>query len=38
MKTVISNTEKKVFAEFERKIRNETVIKDFIEDRIAEIK
>lgn len=35
MKTVISNTEKKIFAEFERKLRNETVIKDFIEDKLA---
>lgn len=38
MKTVISNTEKKIFAEFERKLRNETVIKDFIEDKLAEIR
>jgi hypothetical protein len=30
MKTVISNTERKIFSEFERKLRNETVIKDFI--------
>jgi hypothetical protein len=35
MKNVISSAEKKIFTEFERKLRNETVIKDFIEDKIV---
>lgn len=34
----MNNTEKKIFSEFERKLRNQTVIKDFIEDKIAEIR
>lgn len=31
----MNNTQKKIFTEFERKLRNETVIKDFIEDKIS---
>lgn len=38
MKSLISNTERKILGEFERKLRNETVIKDYIEDKIAELK
>lgn len=38
MKSVISSTEKKIFAEFERKLRSETIIKDYIEDKISEIR
>lgn len=38
MKNLISNTERKILGEFERKLRNETVIKDYIEDKIAELK
>ena len=38
MKSLISNTERKILGEFERKLRNETVIKDYMEDKIAELK
>ena len=38
MKGMISNTERKILGEFERKLRNETVVKDFIEDKISELK
>ena len=38
MKNVIANSEKKIFDEFERKLRNETVIKDYIEDKLLELK
>lgn len=38
MKGVIANAERKIFQELERKIRNETIIKEFVEDRLAEVK
>ena len=38
MKGVIANAEKKIYEELERKIQNEMVVKDYIEDRLAELK
>lgn len=38
MKGVIASAERKIFEELERKIRNETVVKDFMEYKIASLK
>ena len=38
MKGIIANAEKKIYEQLERKIRNETVVKDFIENKLAVVK
>jgi len=38
MRGVIANAERKIYEELERKIRNEAVIKDFVEERIFQVK
>ena len=35
MKGVIANAERKIFEELQRKIRNQTVVRDFVQDKIA---
>ena len=37
MKGVIANAERKIYEELERKIRNEAVIKDFVEQRVRQV-
>ena len=38
MKGIIANAEKKIYEELERKIRNEAIIKDYVEERIHQAK
>ena len=38
MKGVIANAERKIYEELERKIRNEAVIKDFVEEKVFQVK
>jgi len=38
MRGVIANAERKIYEELERKIRNEAVIKDFVKERIFQVK
>lgn len=37
IKGVVANAERKIYDELERKIRNETVVRDFVEDRLAQV-
>ena len=38
MKGIIANAQKKIYEQLERKIRNEAIIKDFVEQRIHQAK